>query len=266
MNSISEKQRSGDDSHESPYPLLISERALGPIHYRIAALCFAAWIFDFFDLILYTFLLVPIARELHLNDTESSLVLSVSFAMAAAGGVMFGFLGDRYGRRPMIITSVLLYGIGTSLCATAHSLAALLAYRALTGVGIGGEWGAGQSLIAETMPPQHRARYAAYVQVGAPLGVLLAAYLGGFLEPRIGWRASFLVSALPACAVAYAVWRWLPESDVWQAASIHRRLASRVQSPSPYLYSKEVSQERATQQRDGQNGASTPALFIRTGG
>jgi MFS family permease len=119
---------------------------------------FAAWIFDFFDLILYTFLLVPIARELHLDDTESSLVLGVSFAMAAAGGVMFGFLGDRYGRKPTIITSVLLYGIGTSLCATAHSLAALLAYRALTGVGIGGEWGAGQSLIAETMPPQHRAR------------------------------------------------------------------------------------------------------------
>ncbi|MBV8453455.1 MAG: MFS transporter [Deltaproteobacteria bacterium] len=216
MNSTSGKKRSGEESHQSAYPLLISEHALGPIHYRIAALCFAAWIFDFFDLILYTFLLVPIARELHLNDTESSLVLGVSFAMAAAGGVMFGFISDRYGRKPTIIASVLLYGIGTSLCATVHSLATLLAYRALTGIGIGGEWGAGQSLIAETMPPQYRARYAAYVQVGAPLGVLLAAYLGGFLEPRIGWRASFIVSALPAFAVGYAVWRWLPESDVWQ--------------------------------------------------
>ena len=217
MNSVSEKDRPGEQSHESAHSRpLISERALGLIHYRIAALCFLAWIFDFFDLILYTFLLVPIARELHLDDTESSLVLGVSFAMAAAGGVAFGFLGDRYGRKPTIITSVLLYGIGTSLCATAHSLASLLAFRALTGLGIGGEWGAGQSLVAETMPPQHRARYAAYVQVGAPLGVLLAAYLGGFLEPRIGWRASFMVSAFPAWAVAFAVWRWLPESDVWQ--------------------------------------------------
>jgi MFS family permease len=217
LNSIGRKKRSQEDARESAHShLLISERALGPLHYRIAALCFAAWIFDFFDLILYTFLLVPIARELHLDDTESSLVLGVSFAMAAAGGVIFGFLGDRYGRKPAIITSVLLYGIGTSLCATAHSLAALLAYRALTGVGIGGEWGAGQSLIAETMPPQYRARYAAYVQMGAPLGILLAAYLGGFLEPHIGWRASFLVSTVPAWAVVFAVWRWLPESDVWQ--------------------------------------------------
>jgi MFS family permease len=201
-----------------PGPLRSSSVNLpwGPIHYRIAALCFAAWIFDFFDLILYTFLLVSIARELNLNNTESSLLLGVSLAMAAAGGVMFGFIGDRFGRKPTIITSVLLYGVGTSLCATAHSLGSLLAWRALTGLGIGGEWGAGQSLMAETMPPPHRARYAAYVQVGAPLGVLMAAYLGGFLEPRIGWRASFMVSAVPAWCVAAAVWRWLPESDVWQ--------------------------------------------------
>ena len=199
-----------------PAPLLISERPLGAIHYRITALCFAAWIFDFFDLILYTFLLVPIARELHLSDTQSSLVLGLSFATAAAGGVLFGFLGDRYGRKPTIVISVLLYGIGTSLCATVNSLPALLVYRALTGLGIGGEWGAGQSLIAETMPPPQRARYAAYVQVGAPLGVLLAAYVGGFVEPHIGWRASFLVAAVPALMVLLAVWRWLPESDVWQ--------------------------------------------------
>src|SRR5215469_17710648 len=132
-----DKIRLSDDSLQATdRPILISERSLGAIHYRIAALCFAAWIFDFFDLILYTFLLVPIARELHLDDTESSLVLGVSFAMAAAGGVMFGFLGDRYGRKPTIIASVLIYGIGTSLCATARSLSTLLAYRALTGLGI----------------------------------------------------------------------------------------------------------------------------------
>jgi MFS family permease len=65
------------------------------------------------------------------------------------------------------------------------------------------------------MPPQHRARFAAYVQVGAPLGGLLAALFGGYLEPRLGWRAVFGLSALPAFIVALAVWRWLPESDVW---------------------------------------------------
>jgi MFS family permease len=195
---------------------LVSEQPLGGIHYRIVALCFAAWIFDFYDLILYSFLLVPIARDLHLSNTESSLALGLSLAMTAVGGVLFGFIGDRFGRRPTIIASVLIYGLGTTLCAASHSLFQLLIYRSFTGLGIGGEWGAGQSLIAESVPPESRARYAAYVQVGAPLGLMMAAYLGGFVEPIIGWRASFVASALPAFAVAAALWRWLPESDVWR--------------------------------------------------
>jgi MFS family permease len=201
---------------------LLSERPMGGLHYRIVALCFAAWIFDFYDLILYSFLLVPIARDLRLSNAESSLALGLSLAMTALGGVIFGFVGDRYGRKPTIIVSVLIYGIGTSLCAASSTLLDLLIFRAFTGLGIGGEWGAGQSLVAESVPPERRARYAAYVQVGAPLGVLMAAYLGGHIEPLIGWRAVFVVSSLPAFVVALAVWRWMPESDVWKRRAVRR--------------------------------------------
>jgi len=217
-----------------PVPLL-SERPLGPIHYRIVGLCFAAWIFDFYDLILYSFLLVPIARDLHMSKTDSSLALGLALAMTAAGGVIFGFAGDRFGRKPTIIISVLIYGIGTMLCAASHSLLQLLVFRSFTGLGIGGEWGAGQSLVAESVPPSRRARYAAYVQVGAPLGVLMAAYLGGFLEPRIGWRAVFALSAAPAFIVAIAVWRWLPESDVWERSGARRWISTAdVRALKPY--------------------------------
>ena len=204
---------------------LLSELPMGAIHYRIVALCFAAWIFDFYDLILYSFLLVPIARDLHLSDAQSSLALGLSLAMTAIGGVVFGFIGDRFGRKPAILASVMIYGVGTVLCASSGSLIALLAYRSFTGLGIGGEWGAGQSLIAESMPPDRRARYAAYVQVGAPLGVLMAAWLGGYLEPHIGWRAAFVVSAAPAFIVAVMVWRWMPESDVWRRNANRRWIA-----------------------------------------
>jgi MFS family permease len=65
------------------------------------------------------------------------------------------------------------------------------------------------------MPADYRARYAAYVQVGAPLGGLLAAFVGGYVEPALGWRAVFVLSAAPALLVAAAAYRWLPESDVW---------------------------------------------------
>jgi MFS family permease len=205
----------------------LNEQPIGPIHYRIIALCFAAWSFDFYDLILYSFLLAPIARDLHLNDTQSSLALGLSLAMTAIGGVAFGFLGDRYGRKPVIIVTVLIYGLGTSLCGLTHSLASLLFYRGFTALGIGGEWAAGQSLIAESVPAERRARYAAYVQVGAPLGGLMAAILGGYLEPHVGWRSVFEISAIPAFAVAFAVWRWMPESDVWTHHAVRRWMSVR---------------------------------------
>jgi MFS family permease len=204
----------------------LNEQPIGAIHYRIIALCFVAWSFDFYDLILYSFLLAPIARDLHLNNTQSSLALGLSLAMTAIGGVAFGFLGDRYGRKPVIIATVLIYGAGTSLCGLSNSLSSLLIYRGFTALGIGGEWAAGQSLIAESVPAERRARYAAYVQVGAPLGGLMAAILGGYLEPHIGWRAVFEVSALPAFAVALAVWHWMPESDIWTHHATRRWMSA----------------------------------------
>ncbi|HEX4211256.1 MAG TPA: MFS transporter, partial [Candidatus Binataceae bacterium] len=207
-------------------PVLLNERPMGSMHYRIIGLCFAAWIFDFYDLILYSFVLVPIARDLGLSRAESSMALGLSLGMTALGGVLFGFFGDRFGRKPTIIVSVLIYGIGTILCADSHNLRDLLIYRSFTGLGIGGEWAAGQSLIAETVPAVRRGRYLAYVQVGSPLGVLLAAFVGGYLEPAMGWRAVFLLSAAPAFIVATAVWKWLPESDVWLRGGVREGLPS----------------------------------------
>lgn len=194
------------------------------LHYRILWLCFLAWIFDFYDLILFTFLLVPIARDLALTPMQSSLALGVSFLMAAVGGVFFGFIGDRFGRRPVMITTVAIYGSGTLLCATAGTFFQLLLFRSVTGLGVGGEWAAGQSMIAETFPARSRARYSAYVQLGAPLGGLLAALAAGYAQPLLGWRLVFALSASPAALVAFAVWRWMPESDVWLRGGYRRRI------------------------------------------
>ena len=97
--------------------LLLSEQPMGWQHYRIVALCFLAWIFDFYDLILYSFLMVPMARDLHLSRLEASFAMGLSLLMTALGGLLFGFIGDRFGRRPTIIATVLIYGFGTLLCA-----------------------------------------------------------------------------------------------------------------------------------------------------
>jgi MFS family permease len=194
---------------------LLSEHPAGAAHRRIIALTFGAWIFDFYDLLLYSFLLVPVARELHLTPEESSFALGMSLLMTAVGGIVFGVVGDRIGRRPTIALTVAIYGLGTLLCAFSHSLAELVLYRSITGLGMGGGWAPGQSLIAESMPPESRARYAAYVQTGAPLGGLLAAAAAGFAAPTVGWRLTFALSTIPALFVLVAVMLWLPESDVW---------------------------------------------------
>jgi MFS family permease len=200
---------------ELPEPLM-NQRETGAIHLRIVALAFAAWIFDFYDLVLYSFLLVPVARELHLTPAQSSIALGMSLLMTALGGIIFGFIGDRFGRKPTIAATVAIYGVGTALCGFSHTLTQLIVFRSITGLGMGGGWAPGQSIVAESVPAERRARYAGYVQTGAPLGVLLAAAAGGYLAPAIGWRLTFMLSAVPAVFVFGAVLKWMPESDVWQ--------------------------------------------------
>jgi MFS family permease len=94
----------------------------------------------------------------------------------------------------------------------------LLLARALTGLGVGGTWGAGQALMGETFPPALRGRYGAIAQTGAPVGLGLAAVAGSFLAPVVGWRVVFLLGALPLLALPLL--RSVPESDLWLE---HRR-------------------------------------------
>lgn len=196
-------------------PILLNE-AERPTktHFEILFMSWAGWVFDFYDLILFTFLLIPIGQELNLSRVELSYVLGASLAATALGGVVFGVLSDKFGRRSVLQWTILTYSIGTFLSGLAPALWILLVFRIITGLGVGGEWATGQTYIGETFPPKVRARYAAFMQTGAPFGIVLATLVGGFLESSIGWRACFFVSILPALLVV-TIRRRLPESDVW---------------------------------------------------
>jgi MFS family permease len=140
--------------------------------------------------------------------------MGTSLAATAIGGVIFGILSDKYGRKSMLQLTIITYSIGTFLCGISPNLLLLLLFRIITGLGVGGEWATGQTYIGETFPPKMRGRYGAFMQTGAPFGILLASVVGGFLSPVIGWRACFFISFLPALIVVY-VRKKLPESDVW---------------------------------------------------
>lgn len=175
----------------------------------------AGWVFDFYDLILFAFLLVPIGQELHLSNVGLSYVLGASLAATSIGGVAFGILSDRFGRKKVLQWTILTYSIGTALCGFASSVEVLLAFRIITGLGVGGEWATGQTYVGETFPPKVRGRYGAVMQTGAPFGIVLASLVGGFIAPEIGWRSSFFISILPALLVVL-IRKRLPESDVWE--------------------------------------------------
>lgn len=183
-------------------------------HFNILFMSWAGWVFDFYDLILFSFLLIPIGKELHLSNVGLSYVLGASLAATSIGGVIFGILSDRFGRKSVLQWTILTYSIGTFLCGFAPSLEVLLLFRIITGLGVGGEWATGQTYVGESFPPKVRGRYGAVMQTGAPFGIVLASLVGGFVAPEIGWRMSFFLSILPALLVVF-IRKKLPESDVW---------------------------------------------------
>lgn len=197
--------------------LLCEHDRLTRTHYVILAMAWAGWLFDFYDLILYSFLYSFVGADLGFGRAGHALIMGVSLGATAAGGALFGLLADRYGRKAVLQWTILTYSAGALLCGLAQSFEQLMAFRALTGLGVGGEWAAGHTLIAETFPPSRRGRYGALMQTGAPLGVGLAAVVGSFVTPVIGWRWSFILSAAPALLVT-SIRTHMPESDLWREA------------------------------------------------
>jgi MFS family permease len=161
---------------------------------------------DGFDLLILGFMLRAISAELHLTPPQAGSLITWTLVGAVAGGILFGILSDYYGRVRVLTWTILLFAAFTGLCAFAQGYWDLLAYRTIAGLGLGGEFGIGMTLVAEAWPASYRARGCTYVALGWQAGVLVAALVTPLLLPMIGWRGMFLVGLVPGL-VAFAV-RW----------------------------------------------------------
>lgn len=169
---------------------------------------------DGFDLLILGFMLRFIAQDLHLAPAQGASLVTATLVGAVLGGLFFGMLSDRLGRVRVLTWTIVLFAVFTGLCAFAQGYYDLMAYRAIAGLGLGGEFGIGMAMVAEAWPASMRARASSYVGLGWQAGVLAAAVLTPLLIPVIGWRGMFAVGIFPAI-VAYAIRRGLHEPEIF---------------------------------------------------
>ena len=184
--------------------------------------CFLGWALDAFDFFLLTFVLVPVGHDFGRTIPEVAFGITLTLMMRPLGALIFGLLGDKFGRRIPLMGDIIFYSVIELLTAFAPNFTSFLILRALFGVGMGGEWGLGASLAMESLPTATRGLFSGILQQGYAVGYLLAAIVYWFVFPFFGWRGLFVAGALPALLVLYIRSR-VPESPVWQRNKEHRQ-------------------------------------------
>lgn len=180
------------------------------------------WMLDSMDFLLFTFALRAIQKDFDLQSSTMGLLTSVALVAAAIGGISFGKLADRIGRVSAMTLSMLIYSIATGGLALSTEVWHLFFWRALVGIGMGGEWSCGSVLVAETWPAEHRAKGIGMMQSSWAIGALLAAGLAALILEPYGWRVLFLIGTFPAI-IAFFLRRTIEEPEIWRGEQRQQR-------------------------------------------
>ncbi|MEW6280409.1 MAG: MFS transporter [Candidatus Eremiobacterota bacterium] len=204
---------------------------------------FAAWLgwgFDIFDALLFNLVApncVPTLLGMRIDDPGArgaylewtaymSALLLIGWAI---GGIFFGKVADHLGRTRTLMLTMLLYSLGTAACAFAPNIWVLALFRFVSSLGIGGEWAAGASLVAEVVPDKRRVEAGAILYTSAPMGLFLASFVNEQIagewfaaHPETSWRYVFLCGLVPAAAAMAVRW-FIHEPETWKQARAETR-------------------------------------------
>ena len=206
-------------------------RELEGQHWRVLTASFLGWIFDGYEAYALLLVMTPALRQLLGPGQVANLsryagiVVAATLLGWAVGGVIGGIVADYLGRKRTMMVTIFLYALFTGLTAFVQSWPQMALCRLLTGLGLGGEWATGATLIAESWPSRARAKGQGIMQSAFGWGSLLAAAVWYFLAPRGGlaaWRYLFLVGVLPAFFILF-IRRTVPESEKWLRKHAERR-------------------------------------------
>lgn len=156
------------------------------------------WILDAFDFTVYLLVIPDLMREFGVDKTTSTVAIALTLLLRLAGGLLAGWAADRWGRKLPLLLSILWFAACDGAIAFAPSFTVVLVLRTLFGLGMGAEWTAGATLAMENWPPRSRGLASGVLQGGWAIGYLLAAVAAAVVVPRFGWRALFVVAAVPA--------------------------------------------------------------------
>ncbi len=175
------------------------------------------WALDAFDVMLYALVIRALILDLSLSTTTAGLLGSITLVASGIGGVAFGLIADRAGRRPAMLASILVYSVFTAACGFAQDVWQLALFRFLLGLGMGGEWTSGAAMVSETWPDKHRGKAVAVMQSSWAVGYASAALVAAPVAANFGWRAVFFIGIVPALLTLW-IRRGVAESHVWLAA------------------------------------------------
>ena len=178
---------------------------------------FLGWTLDAFDFFLVVISLPRIAAEFHVKEPVIAASLTLTLMFRPVGAFIFGLLADRYGRRVPMIADVIFYSVVEVATGFAPNLTTFMVLRALFGIGMGGEWGVGTSLVMEKVPARWRGLLSGILQEGYAAGYLLAGVSALFMLDRFGWRPMFFLGGAPALLALFIRFA-VKESEVWQAS------------------------------------------------
>src|SRR6266852_3728964 len=185
------------------------------------------WGLDGFDVLLYSLVQLRVMESLGLHATDphykaiSGLPNTFMLLDSGIGGILFGIIADRIGRKRALMLSILTYSICSFASGLSTSVLMLAVFRFILGLGMGGEWNTGATLVAETWPTELRAKAISIVQSSWAIGYALAALVAGVVLHYADWRMVFFIGILPALMTLW-IRSSVPESTMWQE---HHRLS-----------------------------------------
>lgn len=191
------------------------------------------WVLDAFDFTVFLLVMPQIAKEFGVTITNTAFSITLTLLVRLLGGFVAGAAADRFGRKWPLMISVVWFSVCDGLIAFAPSFTAIMLLRVLFGFGMGAEWTSGATLAMEAWPKKSRGFASGVLQGGWAVGYLLAGAVSAYVLPHYGWRAMFVVAAVPAL-LALPIRFFVPESEEWQKNK-HQRAAA-----APKVTSREI--------------------------